>query len=270
MGKFVFPNYNTCWHFNDKIAQKYLLDSINAPIPNTHIYYDYESAVEWVEKANYPIVFKLKSGAGAKNVKLVRGKKDARRLCNKAFNGGMSSITEYFSDYQTKIFKTRAKKNYFEKLLRAPKVILNLFRLKNQLPKEKGYILFQEYLPNNSYDTRITIIGNRAFSFIRHNRNNDFRASGSGNIDYDQRKIDLNAVKIAFEISKLIGSQSMAFDLLYDQENQIKIIEISYGFNRNVILNCPGYWDISLNWIGGNFHPEHLIIEDAISSYKSR
>ncbi|MCX6252929.1 MAG: hypothetical protein NTV31_00395, partial [Bacteroidia bacterium] len=32
MGLKVFPNYNTCWHYDDKVGQKYLLEAINAPL----------------------------------------------------------------------------------------------------------------------------------------------------------------------------------------------------------------------------------------------
>src|SRR5690554_2886825 len=31
-GKVVFPDFNTAWHFDDKIAQKYLLEAVNAPM----------------------------------------------------------------------------------------------------------------------------------------------------------------------------------------------------------------------------------------------
>ena len=44
----------------------------------------------------------------------------------------------------------------------------------------KDYVYFQKFLPNNKYDIRIVVIGDRAFGFIRYNRENDFRASGSG------------------------------------------------------------------------------------------
>ncbi len=32
-GKRVFPDFNTVWHFDDKVGQKYLLEAIEAPIP---------------------------------------------------------------------------------------------------------------------------------------------------------------------------------------------------------------------------------------------
>lgn len=54
---------------------------------------------------------------------------------------------------------------------------------------QKDYVYFQKFLPNNTYDIRITVIGERCFGFIRYNRENDFRASGSGKIEYDTSKI---------------------------------------------------------------------------------
>src|SRR6185503_17089802 len=51
------------------------------------------------------------------------------------------------------------------------------------LEPNTGYILLQEFLSNNKFDTRVTVIGNRAFAYRRFNRPNDFRASGSGNFD---------------------------------------------------------------------------------------
>ncbi|MBC7196684.1 MAG: hypothetical protein H5U39_05470, partial [Deferribacterales bacterium] len=71
LGIIVFPNHDTCWHFDDKIAQKYLFESINAPFPKTWIFYDKKEAMEWVRSAEYPIVFKLPSGASSYNVRLV-------------------------------------------------------------------------------------------------------------------------------------------------------------------------------------------------------
>ncbi len=39
-GKAVFPDYNTVWHFDDKVGQKYLLEAINAPLVPSCAFYD--------------------------------------------------------------------------------------------------------------------------------------------------------------------------------------------------------------------------------------
>ena len=35
--KKIFPNFNDSWHFDDKLAETYLLESIKAPIPKSFI-----------------------------------------------------------------------------------------------------------------------------------------------------------------------------------------------------------------------------------------
>ncbi len=126
------------------------------------------------------------------------------------------------------------------------------------------YVLFQEFLPNNDFDTRVTVIGNRAYAFRRFNRKGDFRSSGSGLIDYNIVPIDLNFIKIAFEVSKKLGFQSMAYDFLKDQNGNPLFCEFSYTFNDRALYDCPGYWDENLNFIEGHFWPQYFQLIDLL------
>jgi len=266
LGIIVFPNHDTCWHFDDKIAQKYLFESINAPFPKTWIFYDKKEAMEWVRSAEYPIVFKLPSGASSYNVRLVKTKKDAEKLCKIAFGKGFNIYPNYFADSKTKIKRIKSIKLFLAKLRRMPKIIINnLVYYKKYLPRSKGYIYFQEFVPNNDYDIRITVIGNRAFGFIRYNRPGDFRASGSGNIHYDLNKIDPRCVKLAFELNRKIKAQSIAFDFLTDGDGSYKVVEISYCYQNIAVYNCPGHWDNELKWHPGHMWPEDAILEDILA-----
>ena len=130
---------------------------------------------------------------------------------------------------------------------------------------EKNYVLFQKFLPNNLFDTRVSIIGERAFAFRRFNRKNDYRASGSGKINYDLDKIDLRAVEIAFSISNKLGFQSMAYDFLISESKKLEICEISYTYVDTAVYNCPGYWDRNLNWHQGHFWPQYCQLVDALN-----
>ncbi len=87
----------------------------------------------------------------------------------------------------------------------------------NTCPR-KGYFYIQEFLKGNDFNTRLTIIGKRAFVFRRHNRPGDFRDSGSGLLDYDMNLIGENIIKMAFEIASRIKSQSTAFDILLNEK----------------------------------------------------
>lgn len=74
-GKKVFPDFNTVWHFDDKVGQKYLLESIAAPLAPAFVFYTKKEALQWAGQTIYPKVFKLRNGAGSDNVKMVKSKK---------------------------------------------------------------------------------------------------------------------------------------------------------------------------------------------------
>lgn len=129
---------------------------------------------------------------------------------------------------------------------------------------EKGYVLFQEFLPGNSFDIRIIVIGGRAFAIKRFVRENDFRASGSGLIEYDRDSIDIRCVQIAFDVFNKLDAQCLAFDFVFDKNNMPLIVEINYGYAKEGYDPCPGYWDKDLNWVAGRFNSLHWIIDDII------
>lgn len=257
-----FPNLATCWHYDDKIKQYYLLKSLEYPIIDSSIFWEKENALSWAETAKFPMVFKLKSGAGSTNVILINEKKEALKIINRMFGKGISS--NYVIPHKGKI-----KPKNFEIYLRtkADQYLLN--KIKKNKPMfwqiSKNYVLFQKFLPNNKFDTRVTTIGNRAFAYRRFVRDNDFRASGSGKIDYSQEAIDQRFIKLALQISGELGFQSMAYDFLLSESNEPQICEISYTFVDKLIFNCPGYWDDNLSFYPGNFWPQYLHIMDSLN-----
>ena len=108
------------------------------------------------------------------------------------------------------------------------------------------------------------IIGNKAFAIKRMVRENDFRASGSGNISYDPVQIRKIFIELAFKVNSKIGSSSIAFDFIVDEDGNPLIVEISYGYATKAYDRCPGYWDSDLKWHEGKFNPQEWIIESLI------
>ena len=104
-----------------------------------------------------------------------------------------------------------------------------LWRTRRLPPLNHGYLYLQEFLADNAYDTRVTVIGNRAFAFRRFNRDGDFRASGSGKISWEPAAIDPAIVRLAFRIAAALGTQSIAIDGLY-RGDEVVAGEISYTF----------------------------------------
>lgn len=267
MGIKVFPSYNTCWHFDDKIGQKYLLEALGAPLVPTHVFYDKKTAYNWIEKITFPKVFKLRAGASSRNVALVKSKHKARKLIRKSFKNGFPSISR-FSNFRNKLWQLKRDRN-FDSIIKLINGFIRIIfpkKKQNLLGKEKGYVLFQEFIPNNKFDDRIIVIGNRIIAVRRYVRNNDFRASGSGVKDYDKDLFNHKSLDLAFKISRLLHTQSIAFDFVYDAEKNPLIVEISYAFVIGAFYDdCPGFWDEKLNWHKETVNPQSFIIEDFIN-----
>ncbi len=263
----TFPNFNTGWHFDDKVAQKYLFEGLNIPAVPSHVFYRKEDAFKWIETTSFPKVFKLKGGAGAVNVKLARSKSDAIKLTKKAFGKGISRVDSlgYFVDtfkkWRLGIATSRSMLVSFAKIFIKDEFV-------RKLSRESGYIYFQEFIPNNSSDTRVIVVGERAFAIKRMVREGDFRASGSGQILYEREAIDERCIQIAFEASKKLKSQCAAYDFVFDANNNPLIIEVSYGFDVHAYDKCVGYWNSDMSWVSGSFIPQAWMIEDLISSTK--
>ncbi len=258
-----FPNEITDWHFDDKIKQYYLMKLYDFPMCKSWIFWDKNDANKWADKAEYPLVFKLKGGASSQNVLLVKNKSKAKSLIRRMFGRGIKTfgIIEAGSTFRSDF-----------RLIRNLKIFL--WKVKKKIEgqpaetvyyKHKNYVLFQEFLPGNKFDTRVTVIGERAYAFRRFNRKNDFRSSGSGKIDNNPAEIDMECVRKAFEISEKLGFQSMAYDFLYDKSSKIRFSEISYSFVDRHLYNCPGYWDKSLIWHEGHYWPQFFQLQDLLN-----
>lgn len=267
----VFPDTNTSWHYDDKVGQKYLLEAVNAPLVHSYVFYSEKEALNWIDQAVFPKVFKLRAGAGSVNVKLIETKKKARFLTRKAFHRGFLPINR-ISDLKNRFRNFLEHKN----LASAKKVFGGFMRL--FIPTEyerfshnhKGYIYFQDFIPDRKYDTRLVVIGNKCFGARRNCRKGDFRASGSGLSEYDPQLIEKECVVEAFETAKKLKLQSVAFDFVkYD--NTAKILEMSYCFPTGATVDkCPGYWDNYLNWHEEKVNAEYFMIEDFIKELQAQ
>lgn len=246
-----FPDSRTTWHFDDKLGQKYLLESIGAPMVPSYVFYTKQDALMWIEEVTFPKVFKLRGGAGAANVKLVRTANEAKRLVRKAFGRGFSQF-DRFGYLKERYRKWREGQ---DSVLGVLKGIGRLFFATDfalMHGREKGYVFFQDFIPNNMFDLRVCVVSDKAFALKRMVRKGDFRASGSGNIIYDKSQIDIRCIQIAFEVNTIINAQSVAYDFVFDKDNNPLIVEISYGYAVKAYDSCEGYWTDDLKWHEGS------------------
>jgi glutathione synthase/RimK-type ligase-like ATP-grasp enzyme len=268
-GIVVFPSTATCWHYDDKVGQKYLFESIGAPLIPTWVFTDPAEAREWIAGATWPKVFKLRCGASSENVQLVRSRSQAEALCRRAFGAGFPASSGYLYDAPRRLRNIRGWREFCEKLKRAPRSLAETLQRRRYAPRQRGYVLFQEFLPGNDFDTRVTLIGNRAFGFMRRNRPNDFRASGSRDCSFDPDRVDRRFVRIAFRVAEELRTQSLACDFLLDANRDPRISEISYCTMTSLVY-CQGYWDREFGWHEGHFWPQDVILEDLLAAVANR
>lgn len=250
--KIVFPNHNTRWHFDEKVSQYYLLESYKVPHVDTHIFWNYYEALNFIEQCNYPKIFKLSTGAGSANVVKLSNYNQAKEKLDLMFGNGIGSYSmNEFSIIKHKISLRKRIKNAINGFLNKEKTVIGNYDI------QKNYFYIQEYLEENHFDIRIVVVDDKIMGFIRYNRDNDFRASGSGLIDYDISKIPEDALIIARDLSKKAGFQSMAYDFLMKNGEPV-INELSYCFMNTALQKCKGYWDFNLKW----HHENNIDIEE--------
>lgn len=264
----VFPNWRTIWHFDDKLAQQYLLEAARIPVPDTRIFWREADAIAFCRAARYPLVIKLATGITSENVALLRSFSEARSWIARLFRNGTVSLggPGPLGSPRTLAHRLINAADYFATGAMPP--------AGERTDLQKGYLLVQEFLHDNAFDTRVTVIGHRAFAFRRFNRPHDFRASGSGLIDWNPTAIDEDAVRLALRVAGVLGTQSLAVDVLR-RDGEPVINEISYYYEGWAVHECPGHWTLSsagpsatLQWMEGHLRPEDAILEDFIADVR--
>lgn len=259
----VFPDFRTAWHFDDKVAQKYLFEAINAPLVPSYVFFSQKEAVDWAKQTDFPKVFKLRGGAGSQNVQLIQTQQQAIKLIHRAFGRGFAKYDAWGS-LAERWRKFRLGSSPITEVLKGLIRLAYPPKYSRWGARERGYIYFQNFIPQNDSDTRIIVIGSKAFALKRYVRDGDFRASGSGKFAFDKELFDERCVELAFGVNKRLDIQVGVYDFIFDQANVPLIVEVSYGYSHEAYDECPGYWDQDLNWYGGKTIKEEWMVEEVL------
>lgn len=263
----VFPSLKSRWHFEDKVGQYYFLSAAGFPIPATRIFWTQEQAMRFCDTADYPFVFKLATGDKSSSVRLVRNRQEASYYVDQLFKWGTVSLG----------YKPASKARLLLRRIRAAGEIFkgrNPYGLTPYVELQHGYFLAQEFLPGNDFDVRVTIIGDRAFVFRRFNRPGDFRASGSGRVDWDPTQIGEDTVRFAYGVARRLGAQTVALDILRRGSERV-IVELTLAYASYAVRDCPGHWILKgepesgpLEWEKGSMLPADAIFIDFVAQVR--
>lgn len=269
-GKTVFPDFNTGWHFDDKLGQKYLFEAHGINIAKAWAFYDKKTAYDWINQTSFPKVFKLRGGAGSSNVYLVKDKSQAKRLVNKAFGSGFKTnyLRLAFDRLKLWISGKGPLLDFFKYM--APFIFPRKFN-KHLIATQKGYIYFQEFIVNEGCDYRVEIVGDKAITMIRNVRKGDFRASGSNNINKNPSDFPKDVLDFCFDITDKLGLQAAALDVVKDiKTGKPYLIECSYCYGVDDDEFDHGYWTKDGIWHNEPFNGLDWMIQFAIEQAKNK
>ncbi|MDZ7724653.1 MAG: hypothetical protein U5R06_18060 [candidate division KSB1 bacterium] len=258
-GKRVLPNYESIWHFESKAAQHYLFTYYDIKTPQTRVFMDHNWTDRVMDHSEFPLVFKQSDGAAGQHVKLLQSRKNARRQLQRQF------AVPLYEDKKCQNGAVRAK-------------LSNLFsswfwmRVWQRLhaPFETSALAYvQQFIGGNPADLRVTVIGDRyAYAFWRQNRRHDFRASGSGVIDYE-RPVPEPVIRYCLELNKTLHFDSMCYDILFTGDDFV-VSEMSYGYKDRPLYEAGGYYvntSSGLDWVSEPCRPQTLWVRWLFESY---
>ncbi len=259
----VYPDHNTAWHFDDKIAEMYAFQSVSAAIPNSWVFYRKEECDRWIDnEASFPLVAKLKNGSGSNNVKLLKTKQQAHAYCKKMFSTGYKSAPSLVYKTFSKVQSTKNWKMFVHRFKQIPN-FLKARAMAKGLGIEREYCYFQEFIPNAGFDLKVAVVGDKLGFLVRSVRKGDFRASGGGDIYYDRSLITKDIIDEAFCVADALHTQCMGFDFVVDSRTgKGLIVEMCHGFDHEAIYDAGGYFDRAGQWHTQPLHCGEEIIKN--------
>lgn len=265
----TFPNLSDAFFFDDKLSQKYLFDALSISSPKSFVSYTKNDALNYLQGCTYPIVAKLRRGAGSSNVFKLDNTSQAKQFVQQAFSEGFSIFNR--EDYLQKRLKKAKEDN------KGLSGIVKAYRgqKRNQKNaaiqyKEAGYVLFQEYVENENFDIRVVVINqNKAFSARRDAQAGDWRSSGSGIASYPDENLDQAYIKEAFSTAQKLNTRCIAIDFVKNTNtNSIYAIEMSVFYAFYSMKPTKGYWDNRLDWHEDDKDPQWWLMEGLVNNIK--
>lgn len=188
LGLFCYPGLREALLYEDKLLQTELLQHHGFPVPETFITHDEDEALAYVERCQYPLVWKVGCGSGSLGVELIGDVREARRAVRKVFgHDGRATYWPYL--------------------------------------RQKDYVYLQRLEPNQGYDLRVIVIGDLALGYYRDVPAGEFRASGMDTVRRED--IPDDALNLAHAVAQAVAVPQLAVDMLRAPDGSLLIIELS-------------------------------------------
>ena len=199
-----------------------------------------------------------RAGVRSEGVALIETREDAQRLIRQMFSIGLGSM-DFMRDGKARRWGRRTP------------LIQVLRRGRFKGLHERGYVLFQEFVPGNTYDTRVVVQGDRAWASRRMVRKDDFRASGSGVSDLSAQAIDPEALALTWRLADALGVKSLVTDVMRRDDKPI-MGEFSYSMAAHVVHIWEGHWlrgPDGITWVDAPLDWPRAVFDDFVAEVGS-
>lgn len=200
-GAILIPEWKFMRAHHNKVMMEKLRD-IELSSIDTGIHSKYfgcnEDFFNEVDNISFPCVYKPAAGAGSSDVLLFKDKESAKNTLNK-----LNCNREY-----------TLKEKFLIKIGRIKKPPYSRFRNK---------FVIQNFIPDLGGDYKVLIFGDKYYALSRTNRDNDFRASGSGRLNYEP-KLPQGIFDFAKSIFDALNVPILSLDIAHDG-NRFYLIE---------------------------------------------
>lgn len=222
----LIPNYAYLKAHNNKVAMELLrmrssLDSIQSI--QTKTYGCYEELLQEKQLPQFPLVIKTASGAMSRGVAKAENEKDLLVAAKSL------SLSCFFKHDLKEILR---------KIKYGAKYTIESFN--------RNKFIVQNLIPNLSNDYKVLVYGDRAYALYRGNRDNDFRASGSGKFHFTKQLPD-GMLDYAYAIKEFFKVPHISLDIAFDG-TIFHLIEFQFlYFGTTTLEKSPHYFLLDKN-----------------------
>jgi len=181
----------------------------------------------------FPVVVKRTEGSDSKAVFLARNRKELERITR-----GFEKIT------------LRRRLDLFRRRYLRPEKhyawdpdysnFRDYVNYRDHIRKERNFIV-QEFVPGLSYDWRVLVLYDHYYLVMRHNRANDFRASGSKKFDFDFA-FDPRVLEYARSVFEKFDTPFLSMDIGVSGDKYFLFEFQALHFGMDWVLNTSGYY----------------------------
>jgi len=218
-GAILLPRFEFFRSHHNKVFMELLRDLMPITIRNIKSYHfgTLENLKRKLNEISYPCIIKCAAGAGSKGVFKASSEEELIKIAKKI------TRSRYWLKEIWDFGRAIKRKGYRRESLYRNKIIV------------------QNFVEGLNHDWKVLVFGDRYYVLRRQNRKNDFRASGSGLLEY-REDVPKKILEISKKICDYLGVPNIALDIAYDGQDVYLIEFQCVRFGTHALDTSPFYF----------------------------